>query len=68
LTIVALVGVALAPAVRADHIRTSTVLALQDDVNYLDDSIAALNARQQQRFQRAHRGDPGRPDAACVRA
>ena len=51
LMIVALVGVALAPAVRADHIRTSTVLALQDDVNYLDDSIAALNTRQQQRFQ-----------------
>jgi hypothetical protein len=66
LMIVALVGVALAPAVRADHIRTSTVLALQDDLDYLDDSLAQLNANQQRRFQ--PRIDAIRADLTNVRS
>ena len=66
LMIVALVGVALAPAVRADHIRTSTVLALQDDLDYLDDSLAQLNANQQRRFQ--PRVDAIRADLTNVRS
>ena len=51
--ILALVAAALslAPAAQADHIRTSTVLAMQDDLNYLDDSLAQLNANQQQRMK-----------------
>jgi hypothetical protein len=41
----------LAPTAQADHVRTSTVLALQDDLNYLDDSVAQLNTQQRARFQ-----------------
>ena len=47
----ALLGLALAPSAQADHVRPRDVLAMQDDVNHLDDSLAELNANQQRRLQ-----------------
>jgi len=47
----ALLGLSLAQNAEADHVRPRNVLALQEDLNQLDDSLAQLSARQQQAFQ-----------------
>lgn len=47
----ALLGLSLAERVEADHARPRDVLALQEDLNQLDDSLNQLTPRQRQRFQ-----------------
>lgn len=47
----ALLGLSLAQSVEADHARPRDVLALQEDLNRLDDSLNQLTPRQRQRFE-----------------
>lgn len=47
----ALLGLSLAQSVEAEHARPRDVLALQEDLNQLDNSLNQLTPRQRQRFQ-----------------
>jgi hypothetical protein len=47
----ALASLVLAPAAQADHVRARDVVQLQEDLDYLDASLAGLNATQQERFR-----------------
>lgn len=47
----ALLGLSLAQSVEAEHARPRDMLALQEDLNQLDNSLNQLTPRQRQRFQ-----------------